>query len=96
MRKEQYKLLSKYFSDLSKIWFAATIVKQFAERRFDLVSTIVGVFVSAFLIILAILLPAKGGIKMDWFSITGLVVAAIAGIVTLILKIHQKKTTRQK
>jgi hypothetical protein len=53
--KNKYELIAKYFSDLSKIWLTATVIKQFAERKFDLISFVGGVILSLVFLIGAIL-----------------------------------------
>ena len=56
---KKYELISKYFSDLSKIWLTATVVKQFAEQRFEIHSFIGGIVLGLIFIISAIILQPK-------------------------------------
>ena len=55
-RKE---LLSKYFSDLSKIFFTTGIAKQLISTKYDLVELLFGLFASIIMLIIAYFMQPK-------------------------------------
>ena len=55
-RKE---LLSKYFADLSKIFFATGIAKQIISNSYDLIELVFGLFASITMLIIAYFIHPK-------------------------------------
>ncbi|MEK6683406.1 MAG: hypothetical protein AABY46_01960, partial [Nitrospirota bacterium] len=52
-------LLAKYLADLSKIFFSAVVVKQFIERRLDLLEFSIGLLSAVSLFIIAYFVQPK-------------------------------------
>jgi len=55
-RKE---LLSKYFADLSKIFFTTGIAKQLISTKYDLIELVFGLFASIIMLIIAYFMQPK-------------------------------------